>query len=145
MGGISINLLMLGQGDKAYIETVYTQGSPGYTNASELDAANTALDIFRDNRVAVGWIPDAVFFNAGTPAAPSFSGIQLTTMWSIAAAYEHYWTPAVRTSLYGVFGHVGFNNTAKLAFCDLTNAGTFDANASFQLNGHSLGGGKNDA
>ncbi len=32
----------------------------------------------------------------------------------------------VRTSFYGVFAHVGFNNTAKLAFCDLTNNGTFD-------------------
>ena len=147
MAGISVNLPMLGQGDKVYVETVYTQGSPGYTNASELDAANTALDIFRDNRVAVGWIPDAVFFNAGTPANPIFSGIQLTTMWSIAAAYEHYWTPAVRTSLYGVFGHIGFNNTAKLAFCDTMSnggvgSGINDPLPQFQPNLNNHGGTK---
>ncbi len=61
-----------------------------------------------------------------TPANPIFSGLQLTTMWSIAAAYEHYWTPAVRTSIYGAFAHVGFNSTAKLAFCDvmINTAGT---------------------
>ncbi len=59
-----------------------------------------------------------------TPANPIFSGLQLTTMWSIAAAYEHYWTPAVRTSIYGAFAHVGFNSTAKLAFCDFVSSGT---------------------
>ena len=124
MAGTSINLPMLGQGDKVYVEGVYTQGSPGYTNASELDAAASAFLIMRDNRVAAGAIPDAVFFNAGTPNNPIFSGLQLTTMWSIAAAYEHYWTPAVRTSIYGAFAHVGFNSTAKLAFCDFVSSGT---------------------
>jgi hypothetical protein len=124
MGGIQVNLPMLGQGDKAYVEATYTQGNPGVTNASELDAAASVFLIMRDNRVAAGWIPDAVFFNAGTAAAPIFSGLQLTTMFTVAAAYEHYWTPVVRTSLYGAWSHIGFNDTAKLAFCDTTPNGT---------------------
>jgi hypothetical protein len=81
-----------------------------------------------------GWIPDAIFFNAGTPGSPGFSGLQLTTVWTVAAAYEHYWTPAVRTSVYGVITSTSFNNTAKLAFCDLTNGGTFEANSTFRPN-----------
>jgi hypothetical protein len=121
MGGISVNIGS--GGDKAYVETVYTQGSPGYAGLSELDLANSVFLIMRDNRVAAGWAPDAVFFNAGTPAAPLFSGIHLTTVWTIAAAYEHYWTPAVRTSIYGVFTAVSFDSTAKLAFCDSFPAG----------------------
>src|SRR5262249_2365631 len=31
------------------------------------------------------------------------SGIQLSTAWAIAAAVEHYWTPGLRTSLYGSY------------------------------------------
>jgi len=116
VGGISLNIGS--GGDKAYVETVYTQGMPGYAGLSELDLANSTWLIMRDNRIAAGWAPDAVFFNAGTPGAPIFSGIRLTTVWTVAAAYEHYWTPAVRTSLYGVFTAVSFDSTAKLAFCD---------------------------
>ena len=59
-----------------------------------------------------------MFFNAGTPGAPLYSGIRLTTTWTVAAGYEHFWTPAVRSSIYGVFTHVGFDGVAKLAFCD---------------------------
>src|SRR5712691_3568066 len=133
VGGISLNIGS--SGDKAYVETVYTQGAPGYAGLSELDLANSTWLIMRDNRFAAGFAPDAVFFNAGgsgctaggtaapscavsPSSAPAFSGIHLTTVWTIAAAYEHYWTPAVRTSIYGVFTAVSFDSTAKLAFCD---------------------------
>jgi hypothetical protein len=134
VGGLSLNIGS--GGDKFYVETVYTQGAPGYAGLSELDLANSTWFIMRDNRFSAGWAPDAVFFNSGGAgcavstttgitacgtnpnAAPAFSGIHLTTVWTVAAAYEHYWTPAVRTSIYGVYTHVTFDNTAKLAFCD---------------------------
>src|SRR5439155_6461294 len=158
MGGISVNIGS--GGDKAFVETAYTQGTPGYAGLSELDLANSTWLIMRDNRFAVGWAPDAVFFNAGgggctaggtaapscsagnPNAAPIFSGIHLTTVWTIAAAYEHYWTPAVRTSIYGVFTAVSFDSTAKLAFCDTvgTGAANTDPLPQFQLNS---GGAKN--
>ncbi len=140
VGGISLNIGS--GGDKAYVETVYTQGSPGYAGLSELDLANSVFVIARDNRFAAGWAPDAVFFNAGSPGAPQFSGIRLTTVWTVAAAYEHYWTPAVRTSIYGVFTAVSFDSTAKLAFCNTvgTGAANTDPLPQFQLNS---GGAKN--
>ena len=31
----------------------------------------------------------------------NFSGILLPTVWDVAVAVEHYWTPALRTSLFG--------------------------------------------
>src|SRR5262249_53161828 len=81
----------------------------------------TLFLIMRDNRFAAAATPDVVFFNAGTPQASIFSGLRLTTAWTVAAAYEHYWTPAVRSSIYGVFTSVSFDGTAKLAFCDTVN------------------------
>ena len=143
MGGLSVNIGS--GGDKAYVETVYTQGSPGYAGLSELDLANSVFLIMRDNRVAAGWAPDAVFFNAGTPTAPLFSGIHLTTVWTIAAAYEHYWTPAVRTSIYGVFTAVSFDSTAKLAFCDQFVAGGTSGLAQYAPNANNNGGVKFNA
>ncbi len=139
VGGISLNIGS--SGDKAYVETVYSQGAPGYAGLSEMDLKNDVWLILRDNRGAAGWAPDAIFFNncsgANLPALGGCSGLNgsglhLTTVWTIAAAYEHYWTPAVRTSIYGVFTAVSFDNTAKLAFCDLTNGGTFEANTNLR-------------
>jgi Porin subfamily len=126
VGGLQLNI-PFNKGDKFYVEAVYSQGTPGYAGFSELDLANSTWLIMRDNRIAAGWVPDAIFFNAcdtgsasTSPTAHclSGSGIRLTTVWTVAAAYEHYWTPAVRTALYGVFSHISFDGTAKLAFCD---------------------------
>src|ERR1051326_7857790 len=132
VAGLQVNLPDIAKGDKAYVEFVYSQGAPGYAGFSEQDLANSTWLIMRENRIAAGWVPDAIFFNAGTPGAPLFSGIRLTTVWTVAAAYEHYWTPAVRTALYGVFSHVSFDGTAKLAFCDSFGAGGNSGLAQFQ-------------
>jgi hypothetical protein len=59
MAGISLNLPMIAQGDKIYVETAYGQGTPGYEGLTELDSANSVFLIMRDQRVAAGWAPDA--------------------------------------------------------------------------------------
>ena len=33
------------------------------------------------------------------------------------AAYEHFWTPALRTSLYGFYDRITYNDAANLAMC----------------------------
>ena len=45
------------------------------------------------------------------------SGQQLTRFWSLAAAFEHYWTPALRTDLFGSYTAADFNATATTLFC----------------------------
>ena len=42
---------------------------------------------------------------------------QLTGYWEIAAAFEHYWTPALRTDFFGSYTAVDFNGTATTIFC----------------------------
>jgi hypothetical protein len=60
--------------------------------------------------VATGAITDAVFAN---PTATYGGGLELTEVWGGIVAFEHYWTPSLRTSF--VFGYmdVSYSDTAK--------------------------------
>jgi hypothetical protein len=50
------------------------------------------------SNVGVGWVADA-YFDAATVGAQ----LELPTMWSGVAAFEHYWTPSLRQSVYGAY------------------------------------------
>ena len=45
------------------------------------------------------------------------TSVQLTTAWSFSAAFEHFWTPALRTSVYGSYIDVSHNATANDLMC----------------------------
>jgi hypothetical protein len=47
----------------------------------------------------------------------------LTSAWGFNASYEHYWTPAWHTSLYGAWYQVSYNNTANAILCSAEGAG----------------------
>jgi hypothetical protein len=68
--------------------------------------------IFKSGGWATGVLSDGMY---RTPAAiAGYDGsIQLTQTWGGTVAFEHYWTPSLRTSW--VFGYldVSYNNTAK--------------------------------
>ncbi len=51
---------------------------------------------------------DAVYING--------SNLELTTTWSAAAGFEHYWTPALKTSFTGTYTWVSYDATAKSYF-----------------------------
>ena len=41
--------------------------------------------------------------------------LDLTTGWSLAAGFQHYWTPTLRTSLYGFYGEFTYSAAASAA------------------------------
>ena len=43
--------------------------------------------------------------------------LELTTAWGVNAAYEHFWNPRWRTSLYGGYAAVSYNNQANAILC----------------------------
>ncbi len=45
--------------------------------------------------------------------------LELTTAWGVNAAYEHFWNPRWRTSLYGGYAAVSYNDTANAMLCEL--------------------------
>jgi hypothetical protein len=107
--GIVLNLPW-SPGDKFWLEGEYGMGTPCYVGICQ-DGVNGTFTRFDGRNVANGWGLDGAFANmvsAGqsSPASvaggvTNFSGIKLPTVWSIEGAVEHYWTPALRTSLFG--------------------------------------------
>jgi hypothetical protein len=106
-GGVVLNLPW-NPGDKFWVEGAYGKGTPCYVGICQ-DGVNGTYTRFDGQQVANGWGLDGAFANMVSPTAPSpavggttnFSGILLPTVWDVAAAVEHYWTPALRTSLFG--------------------------------------------
>jgi hypothetical protein len=102
--GGTINLPMIAAGDRVGAQFVYTNGAAGYAGLKHGSAGMFGSG----NEVAVGWITDGVYING--------SNIELTTAWSVVAAYDHSWTPQLKTSLYGAYLRVEHNDTAKAFF-----------------------------
>jgi hypothetical protein len=107
--GIKLNAPMIGQGDFFQAQINYTQGALKYI----FQTPNTNWGKVQGTTEGFGVLSDAVF--GGTPGnvgATAATDLQLTTAWGINAAYEHFWNPRWRTSLYGGYAAVSYNDTA---------------------------------
>jgi hypothetical protein len=123
-GGILLNVPWF-QGDKFWVESVFTQGAVAYTGIDASQSANNGVVPyqFSGGNGSAGWAADSVFGNRGTAVNPNFTGQHLTTAWTIGAAYEHYWTPTVRTSVWGVYTPFSFDSTAAALLCNPSSNG----------------------
>jgi hypothetical protein len=100
-----INLPWIASGDKIGFQAVVSQGAGAY-------AANkhSSAGLFGSgNQVAFGWMIDGVYVNG--------SNVELTNIWSVIGGYEHVWSPNFRTSWFGGYLQVDYNNTATSFFC----------------------------
>lgn len=95
-GGIQLNLPWT-PGDKVWVEGTYDVGASAYTGFGWMEGYNGPMARFSGSNVATGWALDGVF---GTQAQ---GGIALSTAWDVTAALEHYWTPALRSSVWGSY------------------------------------------
>jgi hypothetical protein len=110
--GIKLNAPIVGQGDYFQAQINYTQGALRYVfqtpslNWGKIDG----------NSAGFGALTDA--FYDGTITAGNAADLQLTTAWNINAAYEHFWNPRWRTSLYGGYAAVSYNKIGNTLACD---------------------------
>jgi hypothetical protein len=113
--GIKLNAPMIGQGDYFQAQVNYTEGALRYV----FQTAQPSWSI-NDNgsSAGFGFMSDAVYggtlTGTGTGAA---TDLQLTTAWGVNAAYEHFWSPRWRTSLYGGYAAVSYGDTANSLLC----------------------------
>jgi hypothetical protein len=114
MAGIVLNIPW-NKGDKFWVEGTVAQGAAGYVglSGSQVGTVNN-YSRFNGRNVAAAWALDSVF---GSNAAAGTTGQQLTQYWAIAAAFEHYWTPSLRTDIFGQYTQANFNSTAVTLFC----------------------------
>lgn len=112
--GISVNLPWA-KGDRFYVEGAYSEGAPSYVGwTGGVQGGYAVLQRFNGRNVFAGYAFESIF---GTMGATGTTGHQLTTSWTIGAGLEHYWTPALRTSVFGSYNSTTFNATAKTLFC----------------------------
>ena len=84
--------------------------------------------LYKSQGIAQGVWSDGIFSAPGRPAGTSvgaaYNGdIELTTTWGGTVAFEHYWTPALRTSW--VFGYVSVEYSDQVkALLQASGAGT---------------------
>jgi hypothetical protein len=111
--GLRLNAPMIGPGDYFQAMVIYSEGATGYLSQTPRGAAWNKWD---GNTVGYGFWSDGVYTNSAT-AGGTGGAIERTTGWSLFASYEHFWTPALRTSLYGTYVELSHNDTAKTAIC----------------------------
>jgi Porin subfamily len=92
-------------GDAIAGQAVYSKGAAGYATAAWGPTAVFGSGL----NLGIGWMEEGVFTNG--------SNIELTTVWSFNAAYEHRWSPQWRTSVYGGMFGVEYDGTAAAAIC----------------------------
>ena len=112
--GIKLNAPMIGQGDYFQAQVNYTQGALRYV----FQTPNTNWGKVQGRDEGTGVLSDAVF--NGTlrgVGADAATDLQLTTAWNINAAYEHFWNPRWRTSLYGGYAQVSYSGNANSLLC----------------------------
>src|SRR4051812_42557366 len=115
MAGVVINLPW-NKGDKFWVEGTVAEGAAGYVGWSGgIVGTTNTYGRFNGANVAAAWALDSIFGTLVSTGGPT--GQQLTRFWSIAAAIEHYWTPALRTDLYGSYTAADFNDVATTLFC----------------------------
>ena len=111
-GGFKWLTPMIGQGDYFQLQVNYSQGASGYVSASANNNYSQENGGFGGN-LGYGLQSDSVYgiINGGG------QDIQLTTMWGVNAAYEHFWSPHWQTSIYGAYIKASYNSTANTMLC----------------------------
>jgi hypothetical protein len=114
-GGIRINLDQIARGDVLWLQAVYSDGALSYVinnaNSDGINAnRNNTSGPFNYSQAGgvIYQYRDAIVAGVGG-AAPSFAtggSIQTTQAWGIAAGFRHFWTPNVRSSIFGSFANV---------------------------------------
>ncbi len=105
--GLKLNAPMIGHGDYLQTQVNYTEGALRYLFFS----VNGNWSKVDGNSAAFGFLSDGVY--SGTTG----DSVDLTTAWNVNAAYEHFWNPRWRTSLYGGYAEVNYNDQANSVLC----------------------------
>ena len=115
MAGIVINLPWA-KGDRFYVEAAVAEGAGAYVGLDGgISGKNNNCGRFNGANVAAAWAMDSIF---GTLVSTGgATGQQLTRYFTITAAIEHYWTPALRSDLWGNYTAADYNDVATTLFC----------------------------
>ena len=111
-GGLKLMAPMIGQGDYFQTQVNYSQGAVRYV----FQTPNTNWGKVEGAFQGWGVLSDAVY-NGFASTDPFRTDLELTTAWGVNAAYEHFWNPRWKTSIYGGYAAVSYNDLANGIVC----------------------------
>jgi hypothetical protein len=106
--GLSLTQLPTGAGDRFLVEATYADGAAKYVFGGTVDTAGGGRysRINGGNSIGFGYILDGLY----TPAAGAAPQIITSKAWGVDAAFEHYWNPAWRTSVFGSYSKISYGS-----------------------------------
>ncbi len=112
----TIKLPFIARGDRFAFQVNFAEGAQRYvTNNSGMKHNPSWFGGSRS--IGVGWATDAVLRD-NVPGGQNGT-LELTQSWGFAAAYEHKWTPYLKTSWYGGAYQVDYNANATQYLCSV--------------------------
>ncbi len=121
--GLKLNLPMITQGDWFQSQVNVSQGATRYVfntpNTNWGMASGTDAGFGSEG---YGVLSDCVF--GGSAAAPATqTSCQLTSAFGFNASYEHFWTPALHSDVYGAYTQVKYGGSANAMLCSAEGSG----------------------
>ena len=102
--GLSLTQLPTGTGDRFLVESTYADGAAKYVFGGTVDTTGGGrFSRVNGNSLGFGYILDGVFAPGGQ--------VQTSKAWQVDAAFEHYWTPQWRTSVFGSYSQISYGST----------------------------------
>ncbi|HEY5305415.1 MAG TPA: porin, partial [Pseudolabrys sp.] len=115
-GGVKILFPSIGPGDYLAAQVSYTEGAIGYLDDGAASSTPTTpgasgyYSVYNGGGgYGFGVVSDGVFGAGGS--------VELTTAWSVNAAYEHFWNKHWQTSVYGTYLQTTYDTTANANLC----------------------------
>ena len=103
-GGAKLNLPFIAMGDLLYLQAAYSEGALSYTTPIT-DAEANAQSF--SGRFSV---------NTNDAAVDAFGRLHLTKSWSVVGALQHYWTPQLRSAVFGSYSKVDYDSILRTPF-----------------------------
>jgi hypothetical protein len=94
-------------GDTFTMQASYSEGATAYVFGNS--NGKPGLGLYDGGQFFSGLLVDGVYTTTGD--------IELTKIFGLNAGFEHYWTPNLRSSIYGAYLSVDFNDNATTMIC----------------------------
>jgi hypothetical protein len=115
--GFKLNAPFVATGDYLQAQFTYAQGALRYI----FQTPNSNWGFVDGGSQSLGLMNDAVY---GGNVVTNATSLELTSAWNVNAAYEHFWNPRWRTSLYGGYAAVSYGSAANNMMCAAAGFGT---------------------
>jgi hypothetical protein len=107
------------QGDQFGVQANWSKGAVAYlTNGTGALAGFSGGNNGLGNSIAFSSVVDGVYTSGTAGNFTTGSSIQLTTGWTVGGIYEHVWNPQWKSSLYGGYVRITYNDTAANYICN---------------------------